>query len=77
MHLRLAPPVRLRRALVSLLASLTTLGFVGAALAHEPLPLVPRVDPARYVGTWYEITKLPNFFTVKSLCDFVERKLGA
>lgn len=57
-----------------ILAGLIALGAIapGAsapAHAREPLPLVDSVDPTRYVGTWYEITKLPNFFQRRCLSD--------
>jgi len=35
---------------------------LGPAAAREPLPTVPRVDLARYAGTWHEIARLPNAF---------------
>ena len=31
-------------------------------LAVQPLEVVPEVDLARYMGTWYEIARLPNRF---------------
>jgi apolipoprotein D and lipocalin family protein len=34
-----------------------------------PLPTVASVDLNRYVGTWYEIAKLPNFFQRQCLGD--------
>lgn len=43
--------------------------FATAAQARERLPLVASVDPVRYMGTWYEITKLPNFFQRRCLSD--------
>lgn len=33
-----------------------------------PLPTVPFVDPARYVGVWYEIASLPQFFSAGCQC---------
>jgi acyl carrier protein len=45
----------------------------GIALLKEK---VPHVDVSEFEKD-PQITKLPNYFTVKSLCDFVERKLGA
>ena len=32
------------------------------AQAGEPLGTVPALDVPRYMGTWYEIAKLPNWF---------------
>jgi apolipoprotein D and lipocalin family protein len=43
--------------------------LTSVALAREPLPLVASLDPARYQGDWYEITKLPNFFQRRCLSD--------
>lgn len=34
---------------------------------YAPLPTVSYVDPARYLGKWYEIARLPNKF--QSQCD--------
>lgn len=61
--------MRIQLVRLSLILSLAGAGLISTARAHEPLPLVPRVDPARYVGTWYEITKLPNFFQRRCLSD--------
>jgi apolipoprotein D and lipocalin family protein len=42
------------------------IGFVGAAQAQiAPLRTVPAVDVPRYMGTWYEIAKYPNWFQKK------------
>jgi apolipoprotein D and lipocalin family protein len=39
---------------------------VGVALsAAAPLSVVKNLDPARYVGTWYEIARFPNRFQDK------------
>ena len=35
------------------------------AQAAEPLTAVPALDVPRYMGTWYEIAKLPNWFQRK------------
>ena len=32
------------------------------AVTGQPVRTVPTVDLARYVGTWYEIARYPNFF---------------
>lgn len=37
----------------------------GLAQAVEPLTTVPTLDVPRYMGTWYEIAKLPNWFQRK------------
>ena len=37
----------------------------GLAQAGEPLATVPTLDVPRYMGTWYEIAKLPNWFQRK------------
>ena len=54
------------------LAVLIQATFVGAAVAQPPLgPLrtVERLDLPRYMGTWYEIAKLPNRFQAKCASD--------
>jgi apolipoprotein D and lipocalin family protein len=40
-----------------------------AKAAGEPLPTVASVDLPRYVGTWYEIGRLPNVFQRQCLSD--------
>jgi apolipoprotein D and lipocalin family protein len=37
----------------------------GWAVAGEPLTTVAALDVPRYMGTWYEIAKLPNWFQRK------------
>jgi apolipoprotein D and lipocalin family protein len=37
--------------------------------SRPPLPTVQSVDLDRYVGTWYEIARLPNFFQSKCASD--------
>ena len=39
-----------------------TMAAPPVATAREPLPTVPCVDLARYMGTWHEIARLPNLF---------------
>jgi len=54
------------------LAVLIQAAFIGAAVAQPPLgPLrtVERLDLPRYIGTWYEIAKLPNRFQAKCASD--------
>ena len=47
------------------------LGLVGVVLAgdQQKLQTVPRVELDRYVGTWYEIERLPNWFQDQSAGD--------
>lgn len=48
------------------LACMLGIGFVGVAQAQlAPLRTVPAVDVPRYMGTWYEIAKYPNWFQKK------------
>ncbi|MFP5407719.1 MAG: lipocalin family protein [Gammaproteobacteria bacterium] len=37
--------------------------------AHPPLPTVEAVNLDRYVGTWYEVARLPNWFQEKCVAD--------
>ena len=37
--------------------------------SKEPLEVVPDVDLNRYMGTWYEIARLPNWFQKKCVGD--------
>lgn len=49
---------------ITLLFSATILALSASApgVASEPPPVVDHVDIARYLGTWYEIKKIPNRF---------------
>ena len=50
--------------LISLLLSLTL--CTGTAVAQTaPLQAIPTLDAKRYMGTWYEIAKYPNWFQKK------------
>ena len=51
----------MRKALVSLLWVLSSV----SAIAEEPLTAIPSLNVKRYMGTWYEIAKYPNFFQKK------------
>lgn len=39
--------------------------WLGCAWAAQPLPTVSAIDVPRYMGTWYEIAKFPNWFQRK------------
>ena len=57
-------PGRLKKCIaLGLLLWLTALGSVQAQPA--PLQTVPSVDVPRYMGTWHEIAKYPNWFQRK------------
>jgi apolipoprotein D and lipocalin family protein len=47
--------------LVASVAMLIMTGCVGME-SRQPLPTAPSVDLTRYVGTWYEIARLPMWF---------------
>jgi apolipoprotein D and lipocalin family protein len=55
--------MRPRAILAALCLSLGTLTAAAQTLA--PLNTVPSVDVPRYMGTWYEIAKYPNWFQKK------------
>ena len=55
-----------RLALAALLAAAAT-----AHAADAPLATIPTLDTARYVGTWYEIAKYPNWFQRKCVANTV------
>jgi apolipoprotein D and lipocalin family protein len=42
--------------------SMTLLAVASARADQKPLPTVPYVDLSRYLGTWYEIARLPTRF---------------
>lgn len=59
-------PLHLTLVLASLLA---------ARLPAAPPPVVPQVDLARYMGTWYEIAKYPNRFQRGCQCTTAQYTL--
>ena len=44
-------------------------GVIPCAAADAPLPVVEALDLSRYVGTWHEIARYPNFFERKCARD--------
>jgi apolipoprotein D and lipocalin family protein len=42
-----------------------------------PLEVVPRVEPSRYTGTWYEIARYPNSFQKGCIHSSAVYKLGS
>ena len=42
-----------------------------SAFAQEPLVPIAKLDVARYMGSWYEIAKYPNFFQRKCASNTV------
>jgi apolipoprotein D and lipocalin family protein len=54
------------RGLLVGMAMASGLGFIGSAHAElAPLQAVPSLDVQRYMGTWHEIAKYPNWFQNK------------
>ena len=49
--------------------ALIFIAFTGLAPAAQPLPTVPAVDLPRYLGTWFEIAKFPNWFQRKCVAN--------
>ena len=59
-------PAMRRMAAGLMTLALTVLVATGQAQANAtPLQTVPSVDVPRYMGTWYEIAKYPNWFQKK------------
>jgi apolipoprotein D and lipocalin family protein len=51
------------RSFASVMTGLSLAGILGACAHKAPdLPVVPNVDLARYMGTWFEVAKYPNRF---------------
>ncbi len=48
---------------------LFAVGGIAQEKSKEPLEVVPEVDLNRYMGTWYEIARLPNWFQKKCASD--------
>jgi apolipoprotein D and lipocalin family protein len=57
------------RSMVLAAATAFTLLAGCASTTTAPLPTVPSVDLARYVGTWYEVASLPNRFQKQCVAD--------
>ena len=38
------------------------LGALSSCVHSQPLPAVERFEPARYLGSWYEVARLPVFY---------------
>jgi apolipoprotein D and lipocalin family protein len=69
------PPDRIRSvALTTLLTLVAAMVLTSCtSLAVAPLPTVASVDIPRYMGSWYEIAKLPNRFQASCASDTVAR----
>ena len=57
----------MKKALIHLLLAL----YSFSAFAQEPLVPIAKLDVARYMGSWYEIAKYPNFFQRKCASNTV------
>lgn len=57
-------PQRLRRALLAPLALLTVVAAACAPMSPAVTTPVPQVDINQYLGTWYEIASVKQFFSV-------------
>jgi apolipoprotein D and lipocalin family protein len=60
---------------MSIMKHLALAGLLAAAAtahaADAPLATIPTLDTARYLGTWYEIAKYPNYFQRKCVANTV------
>ena len=59
-------------AIFAFLASISTVGVLAqtpAAPPPSPLATVASLDVPRYMGTWFEIAKYPNWFQRKCIAD--------
>jgi apolipoprotein D and lipocalin family protein len=52
-----------------ILCLLLTMNTQAQDKSQQPLDVVPSIDLARYIGTWYEIARLPNSFQKKCVSD--------
>jgi len=52
----------MRPMILALLSFIVAAAAVMARAGTKPLEVVPRVDIARYLGTWYEIATIPQRF---------------
>jgi apolipoprotein D and lipocalin family protein len=51
---------------------LTLILVIGCSSNYAPLDTVDQVDLERYLGTWYEIARLPNSFQEDCFCSKAE-----
>jgi len=51
------------------LCALVSLHAAASAQAGAALRSIPRLDPQKYIGRWYEIAKFPNWFQRKCVSD--------
>ena len=56
-------------ALILVAAALLAVVSSGCSGVNAPLQTVPKVELARYAGTWYEVARLPNSFQTKCSCN--------
>lgn len=52
---------------ISALATAQTNAQANLVVELQPVKTIPSIDVARYLGTWYEIAKFPNWFQRKCL----------
>ena len=73
--MRTATSLRWRSiATAAVIVSIGTVGLGSCTSVPEtPLPTVASLDVPRYMGTWYEIAKLPNRFQASCASDTVAR----
>jgi len=62
MNRRLAPTLAKGTLLLSAVAVLAMKAYAAGKAAASDLEPIPRLDLARYMGTWYEIARYPNRF---------------
>jgi apolipoprotein D and lipocalin family protein len=61
-----------RQPMKILLVSLLMIVMTGTTMAFEKLPTAEHVDIARYIGKWYAVESLPQFFTRKCIAQSAE-----
>ena len=54
---------------VALTLSLLGIAATASAVVEAPVRTIASLDVPRYMGTWYEIAKFPNFFQRKCVAD--------
>lgn len=51
------------------LLSMTSAQVIAQEAATSPVKTIPALDVSRYLGTWYEIAKFPNWFQKKCVSN--------
>ncbi|WP_018654706.1 lipocalin family protein [Actinomadura flavalba] len=63
----------MRAVTVGAVAAAATVAGAGAASAEAPVPPVASVDVPRYLGTWYQVAAVPQWFEIQCVKNVTAR----